>query len=258
MVLLNLGCGSRVHPDWVNIDYFPTAMFRRFFSRSSLPVNFVNHDLRKGIPIGDSSADAVYSSHLLEHLPPESVPLFLREHRRVLKTGGVARIVVPDLELAARQYLKALENCRVVGEAGQLEHEWATILLLDQLVRIRSGGQMQAWLMKHRETKLVRSMQGIFIEIAQASIPKPAGFSLASIKSWLRRNNQLVSAGELHRWMYDELALKRLLKTCGFDLVKIVDPDTSRIQGWSNYYLDRSPGGTIHQPGSIYIEGIKD
>src|SRR6187551_3792452 len=58
MVLLNLGCGSRVHSDWVNIDYFPTAMFRRFFSRSSLPVNFVNHDLRKGIPIGDSSADA--------------------------------------------------------------------------------------------------------------------------------------------------------------------------------------------------------
>jgi len=144
----------------------------------------------------------------LEHLPPEVVPSFLREHRRVLKPDGVARIVVPDLELTVRQYLKALQNSRVVGEAGYLEHEWATILLLDQMVRVRSGGQMQTWLIKNNESELVRSMQGILAEIAQASVPRPAGSLSASIKSWLRRKNRLVPAGELHRWMYDELALK--------------------------------------------------
>ncbi len=259
MLLLNLGCGARVHQDCVNIDHFPWASLRRLrVLGKPLPVNFLNHDLRKGIPFEDSSAEAVYSSHLLEHLPPDTVPFFLREHRRVLKTGGVARVVVPDLEFAAQQYLKALEHWRAVGAEAQLEHEWATILLLDQMVRVRSGGQMKAWLVKHRETEFVRSMQGHLREIAQAPAAKSSGFSGATVRSWLRQRNQSVPAGELHRWMYDERALRRLLAACGFGLIKVVDPDTSSIRGWRDYHLDRSPDGVVHQPGSIYIEAIKE
>ncbi len=42
--------------------------------------------------------DAVYTAHGLEHLYPYEVPLALEEFRRVLKPGGTAIIIVPDLQ----------------------------------------------------------------------------------------------------------------------------------------------------------------
>lgn len=42
--------------------------------------------------------DFVYSCHALEHLYPHEVPVALLEHFRVLKDGGVAITIVPDLE----------------------------------------------------------------------------------------------------------------------------------------------------------------
>ena len=42
--------------------------------------------------------DAVYCSHSLEHLYPHEVPTALSEFFRVLKPGGRAVVLVPDLE----------------------------------------------------------------------------------------------------------------------------------------------------------------
>lgn len=42
--------------------------------------------------------DAVYCSHALEHLYPHEVPIALSEFHRVLKPGGRAIVLVPDLE----------------------------------------------------------------------------------------------------------------------------------------------------------------
>ena len=50
--------------------------------------------------VASASVDAVYSSHNLEHLFPHEVPVALREFLRVLRPGGVAVIVVPDLQVA--------------------------------------------------------------------------------------------------------------------------------------------------------------
>ena len=46
----------------------------------------------------DGSIDAIYSSHNLEHLPAHEVPQALGEFLRVLKPGGVAWIIVPDIQ----------------------------------------------------------------------------------------------------------------------------------------------------------------
>lgn len=49
--------------------------------------------------LGDiGTFDAVYCCHALEHLIPRDVLVALGEFRRVLKDGGAAIVVVPDLE----------------------------------------------------------------------------------------------------------------------------------------------------------------
>ena len=63
------------------------------------------HDLTKGIPHPNDSVDVVYSSHMLEHLPPQQADSLLSEVYRVLKPGGTLRLVVPDLASAVRAYL---------------------------------------------------------------------------------------------------------------------------------------------------------
>src|SRR5262249_39101138 len=67
-------------------------------------------------PIESASFDAIYSRHNLEHLEYHEVPMTLREFRRVLKPGGYALIIVPDLEIVASLVVEGkLED--IVGQS---------------------------------------------------------------------------------------------------------------------------------------------
>lgn len=48
--------------------------------------------------VSDSSVDAVFSSHNIEHLYPHEVPVALSEFKRVLAPGGFVVITCPDLQ----------------------------------------------------------------------------------------------------------------------------------------------------------------
>ena len=123
---VNIGCGLAIAAGWVNIDgslnaliaNLPGSIHRlayrltgasRYYSEQEycrlLGRNyFVHHDLAHGIPLADDSADFIYSSHFLEHLPRRDAENLLRESCRVLKPKGTLRIVVPDLEYALSLY----------------------------------------------------------------------------------------------------------------------------------------------------------
>ena len=73
--LLNLGCGSRFHPAWVNADL------------ASRHPEVMVCDLSCGLPFDDASMDAVYASHLLEGVPAE-----YRKRWTVNGPGGVVRM----------------------------------------------------------------------------------------------------------------------------------------------------------------------
>jgi predicted SAM-dependent methyltransferase len=64
----------------------------------------LNHDLRLGIPAEADTLDAVYHSHLLEHLSYFEGLEFLQKCHTALKPGGIHRVVVPDLEAFAKAY----------------------------------------------------------------------------------------------------------------------------------------------------------
>ncbi len=77
--------------------------------RVAWPDSILIHDVRKPLPFVDSSVNYAYTSHFLEHNLPDDARKLLVDVFRVLKPGGVLRVVVPDLALGARRYLDALQ-----------------------------------------------------------------------------------------------------------------------------------------------------
>jgi SAM-dependent methyltransferase len=141
LVIYNLGCGTRTHPACVNVDWSIHLRLRKLHlaplagSRAkkirALPQNIIVHDLRRGIPTGDATVDVVYHSHVLEHIDREVAPTFMAEIHRVLKPGGIQRIVVPDFEQLARRYVESF------GNEG---HENRVANMIEQIVRREAAG----------------------------------------------------------------------------------------------------------------------
>ena len=128
--MLNLGCGHRFHPDWVNVDIAPQSP------------EVMKCDVSRGIPFPDQTFDVVYHSSMIEHFRRDDAPRFIAECLRVLKPGGVIRIATPDLEQICELYLKVLRALPASGSEGHANHEWMTLELYDQSVRERVGGKM--------------------------------------------------------------------------------------------------------------------
>lgn len=113
---INLGCGPQIVEGWVNVDYSFGAKMAKIplFSPINRALKIFTmewdkriflHDLRKPFPWPDASADMVYSSHTLEHFSREEGLNFLKESYRILKPGGIIRIVVPDLAVTVEHYV---------------------------------------------------------------------------------------------------------------------------------------------------------
>lgn len=54
-------------------------------------------DISKPLPYQSDSVDFLFAEHVVEHVAPGEGYRFFKECRRVLRTGGVVRIVVPDI-----------------------------------------------------------------------------------------------------------------------------------------------------------------
>ena len=120
-VWLNIASSSYVLPDFANLDNHPflrvsrlprtiTALFKRHapaidsFREARHRVTLIKHDCRKRLPLPDASADHILCSHFLEHVYPAEAREILADFRRVLKPGGTAHIIVPDLAIFASAY----------------------------------------------------------------------------------------------------------------------------------------------------------
>ena len=128
--ILNIGCGTRMNWSHNNLDFSPYAYLRRRMALANIlkiirilseeryerllqvDPGILRWDLRKGIPFADGTFDMVYHSHFLEHIDRKAVPSLLKECRRVLKQGGIIRVVVPDLEQAVKKYNTSLDRLR--------------------------------------------------------------------------------------------------------------------------------------------------
>lgn len=84
-VKLDLGCSTFKMKGFIGIDIM----------QQDGKVDIV-HDLNTGIPFGDSTVDAIYTSHFLEHC--KNIFFMLDEMWRVCKNGAKIGVIVPLLE----------------------------------------------------------------------------------------------------------------------------------------------------------------
>jgi len=109
---VNIGCGPRPTPGWVNLDVLPFP-------------NVHYWDCRRGLPFSDNSVAAIYSEHSFEHLDLEiEGKPYLQECRRCLRPGGVIRLIVPDAGAYLRAYGKAWELFAVMRPLQRIESGW--------------------------------------------------------------------------------------------------------------------------------------
>jgi SAM-dependent methyltransferase len=232
--ILNLGCGTRTSPRAVNIDWSIYLRARRsrlgrvvapLLLRGARREAFANisgdivvHDLRKGIPAASNSVDAVYHCHVLEHIDRDAVPDFFAEVLRVLRPGGIHRIVVPDLEAHMRLYRESLE-------AGNPNHDQMIDRLIGQMVRREALGTS-------RQPPFRRVIENLVLGDAR-------------------------KRGETHQWWWDRLNLQHALEEAGFLEVASLGPTESRISGWSTIGLDTDPDGAAYKPDSLWVEAAK-
>ncbi|MEH6604206.1 MAG: hypothetical protein V7711_01375 [Pseudomonadales bacterium] len=109
---LQYGCGMTAHESWLNYDASPTLFFERLpiigqmYTKNGIrfPDNVHYGDIVKGLPVGGASCNAVYCSHVLEHLSLEDFGKALLNTSVILSTGGVFRMVLPDIETMVREY----------------------------------------------------------------------------------------------------------------------------------------------------------
>ena len=240
-ILCNLGCGTRYHPAWINIDFHGDGNA------------VLSWDLSRGLPLPDQSCDVVYSSHVIEHFDRGGARRFLGECRRILKPGGIIRLVAPDLEGLARAYLSCLEAARS-GDAGASDrYEWIVIEMIDQLVRHRSGGEM----LRYWSRDVVPAEDFVAARVGTEywrARPHCKGRVLPDDAPDAADVGRFRLAGEAHQWMYDSYSLGKLLADCGFANVRRCAADESEIDSFAAYNLDTEADGSVYKPDSFFIE----
>ncbi|MDJ0507812.1 MAG: methyltransferase domain-containing protein [Crocosphaera sp.] len=269
MKKVNLGCGDRYTQGWVNLDF------------NSENPDVIPHNLLNSLPFSNEEVDVIYNSHFLEHFSLEDAKKILTECYRVLKKGGVIRIVVPDLESVCREYLYMLDN--IDKPENEEKYQWIVMELLDQMVRTEKWGLMNVYWEEivKKDNKLIIDYvkDRLGIDIRQYYDDNPMSeqsnsLNLTKIKKQLLNwyigviKNLFPPAyrkaivdqtmlGEKHKWMYDKYSLPSLLQTVGFSKIEILNEKTSKIPNFNDDYLDINIDGTAYRKSSIYCEAYK-
>ncbi len=274
MKLLNIGCGKRLHKDWINIDTNPL-----------LP-GVERCNVLDGIPFTSETFDFVYHSHVLEHIAREKASAFIKECFRILKPKGIIRIIVPDLELIVNLYLKALKQSLEGDKQWQYNYEWLKLELYDQAVREKSGGDMKAFLLQNPipNKNFVLDHVGIDCrQLIENNSTRSENINNGTCKNvfsklykFIRNFNRedilrLILAkeyellqlgrfrrsGEIHLCMYDRYSLAKILTESGFQNPTQLTATESQLPNWTSYNLDTEPDGTVYKHDSLYMESTK-
>ncbi len=262
---INLGCGFHFHKDWTNVDFLKSGE------------GVIAHNLLAGIPFDANTFEVAYHSHVLEHFLKPDAEHFIAECYRVLKSGGVLRVAIPDLEQIAKNYVKYLEEALNNVEGANEKYNWTVLEMYDQTVRTKGGGDMMEYIKNAKKNNdaflLERNGNEVKLLIENIRNPKPqiGGASRTGFRNKIKEKlihmllkdevkalniGRFRLGGEIHQWMYDRYSLGQLLSKHGFKEIKVVNANESSIPDWTSFGLDMVDG-KVRKPDSLFMEAQK-
>jgi len=163
--LLHVGCGHAQKENVPVLQFQEWNHVRVDIDESVKPD--VRDDIRFLYKFENESVDGVFSSHNLEHLESEDVPLALRTFWRVLKPGGMLFIMVPDFRLACEWVAKGKgDEIIYASPAGP-------ITPMDMIFGYRRWTRQNEW-QRHRTGYTVESLRALISD---------AGFAIHESKT---------------------------------------------------------------------------
>ena len=156
---LNLGCGDKILPGYVNVDVVE--------SRAGMRPDVIC-DLHDLAPFPDASADEVLSVHVVEHFWRWEIADVLREWVRVLRPGGRMIVECPNILSACRTFLENPNEFSRPDQSGQ-RTMWV----------FYGDPQWKDPLMIHRWGYTPESLQALLAEVGLKDVrQEPAQFKL--------------------------------------------------------------------------------
>ncbi len=199
MQRINIGCGQTSTKGWVNFDnsfslrlskipFAPGVLYKLRILESS-QYQFVKfareNDIRygdatKGLPSQSESCDVVYSSHMLEHLDRAGANRFLKEVYRVLRPGGIIRVVVPDIKKQIEQYNQSGDADAFIEETHMCVTRPVTLAQKIKLLLV--GTRHHQWMYDGNSLSKLTQQHG-FVEAkilppGKTGIPEPGALDL--------------------------------------------------------------------------------
>jgi predicted SAM-dependent methyltransferase len=196
---LNIGCGQSPTPGWLNYDNSPTVWLAKspLLARTLRGAGLIDAgsfefalfcranevryaDGTRRIPHGAGTVDAIYSSHMIEHLVRDDAWAFLLECHRVLRPSGRLRLVVPDLHALVYEYLKRGNADNFLGQMQFQTHLPGG--LFAKLKWLLFGGRTHHWMYDARSLGALVAEAGFvdveMMEPGQTRIAEPSGLDL--------------------------------------------------------------------------------
>ena len=227
-IKINLGCGSDGIDGWVNIDNdfklkvssnpvlrFVAIGLKRLGVLNltvdlmpKVPPNLMFIDLSKAksLPFESGTVKYCFLSHFIEHMPRKNGISILKEVHRVLKKGGVVRVVTPDLSRYAEEFINYERR-----PTAKTKRFWNEVYAgLDTPVE---------------------KFNSLFSKVSDSELNN------IGLKSWpLKWLKRRLSSDAGHQWLYDYMELSFVLKSAGFKRVTRLDfrrgtvPDLDRLE----------------------------
>ena len=106
---LNVGCGDNMPEKFINLDY-------SWSQRVDICIDIT----KIKYPIKDGSLKGIYSEHCIEHISFDDFQTNAKEFYRMLKPGGVLRLITPDggIYFDIYERRKKGENVKLPYEEG--------------------------------------------------------------------------------------------------------------------------------------------
>lgn len=229
-------------PHWITVDW----------QDADFTINLRD---KPRLPLPDDSSCVIYSAHMIEHLPDDSLDHLLQECFRLLKPGGYIRLEAPDHEKLRDQYVAADEKMlnhfrtrrkeMIVDQFGYPDKYLDDHLsLLGEISNYIVPGEwvhMPAYAPRHEFDEKLRSL------------------SFDDFCNWcvsLQTPEQLNSGGHQNSIYFEKIGTK--LRTLGFQDVSRVD---FGVTGIPNFELNGGPRSIKEKPHrhfySLYVEARK-